>query len=99
MNSIALTTEEEGVAMLAGADLGGARGVLLIKMAIGAGISATRSITREVQIADAPKFIRETNATGFVCLRVRATNPPSYRRLLAPAACRNRIRRALLGSP
>ena len=29
--SIALTTEEEGVAMLAGSDLGGARGVLLMQ--------------------------------------------------------------------
>jgi len=29
--SVALTTEEEGVAMLAGADLGGARGVLLMQ--------------------------------------------------------------------
>src|SRR6202163_5050821 len=29
--SVALTTEEEGVALLAGADLGGARGVLLIQ--------------------------------------------------------------------
>ena len=31
VNSIALTTEEEGVAMLAGSDLGGARGVLLMQ--------------------------------------------------------------------
>ncbi len=31
VNSVALTTEEEGVAMLAGADLGGARGVLLMQ--------------------------------------------------------------------
>ncbi len=31
VHSIALTTEEEGVAMLAGADLGGARGVLLMQ--------------------------------------------------------------------
>ncbi len=30
-HSVALTTEEEGVALLAGADLGGARGVLLIQ--------------------------------------------------------------------
>jgi sulfopyruvate decarboxylase alpha subunit len=30
-HSIALTTEEEGVALLAGADLGGARGVLLMQ--------------------------------------------------------------------
>lgn len=31
VHAIALTTEEEGVAMLAGADLGGARGVLLMQ--------------------------------------------------------------------
>ena len=30
-HSIALTSEEEGVALLAGADLGGARGVLLMQ--------------------------------------------------------------------
>jgi len=69
------------------------------KMAIGAGISATRTITRQDQIADASKLIRETNGTAFVCLRVKATNPPSYRRLLDPAACRNRFRSALLGRP
>ncbi len=72
-------------------------GVDLEKMANGAGISATRTITRGDQIADASKFIRETNGTAFVCLRVKATNPPTYRRLLDPAACRSRFRRALLG--
>lgn len=72
-------------------------GVDLEKMANGAGISATRTIAREDQIADASKFIRETNGTAFVCLRVKATNPPTYRRLLDPAACRSRFRRALLG--
>src|SRR5436309_5960117 len=30
-HSVALTTEEEGVALLAGSDLGGARGVLLMQ--------------------------------------------------------------------
>lgn len=74
-------------------------GVDLEKMAIGAGIKATRTVTREDQIADAAKFIRETNGTAFVCLRVKATNPPSYRRLLDPAACRTRFRSALLGRP
>ncbi len=72
-------------------------GVDLEKMANGAGISATRTVTREDEVADASKFIRETNGTAFVCLRVKATNPPSYRRLLDPAACRSRFRRALLG--
>ncbi len=74
-------------------------GVDLEKMAIGAGIRATRSITRADQIADASKFIRESDATAFVCLRVKATSPPSYRRLLDPAACRKRFRSALLGNP
>lgn len=72
-------------------------GVDLEKMANGAGISATRTVTQEDEIADASKFIRETNGTAFVCLRVKATNPPAYRRLLDPAACRSRFRRALLG--
>src|ERR1700682_5427881 len=31
VHSVALTTEEEGVALLAGTDLGGARGVLLMQ--------------------------------------------------------------------
>src|SRR5438046_10624311 len=31
VRSVALTTEEEGVALIAGADLGGARGVLLMQ--------------------------------------------------------------------
>ena len=74
-------------------------GVDLEKMAIGAGIRAARTVTRADQIADASKFIRETDATAFVCLRVKATEPPSYRRLLDPSACRNRFRSALLGNP
>ena len=34
VHSVALTTEEEGVALLAGADLGGARGVLLLQSSV-----------------------------------------------------------------
>jgi thiamine pyrophosphate-dependent acetolactate synthase large subunit-like protein len=74
-------------------------GVDLEKMAIGAGIKATRSVAREDEIVDASRLIREANGTAFVCLRVKATDPPSYRRLLDPAACRNRFRSALLGRP
>lgn len=74
-------------------------GVDLEKMAIGAGIKATRTVVREDQIEDASRFIRETNGTAFVCLRVKATNPPAYRRVLDPAVCRNRFRGALLGRP
>jgi thiamine pyrophosphate-dependent acetolactate synthase large subunit-like protein len=74
-------------------------GVDLEKMAMGAGIKATRTVTREDQIEDAARVIRETNGTAFVCLRVKPTNPPTYRRLMDPAACRNRFRNALLGGP
>ena len=74
-------------------------GVDLEKIAIGAGIKATRTVTREDQLEDTSKFIRETNGAAFVCLRVKPTNPPSYRRLMDPAACRNRFRNALLGRP
>lgn len=74
-------------------------GVDLEQMAIGAGIKTTRTVTRDEQIADASRLIRETNGTAFVCLRVNAGDPPSYRRLMDPAACRNRFKSALLGSP
>ncbi len=74
-------------------------GVDLEKMAIGAGIKTTRSVAREDQIVDASRLIRETNGTAFVCLRVKASDPPSYRRALDPSACRNRFRSALLGRP
>ncbi|HEU0060470.1 MAG TPA: phosphonopyruvate decarboxylase [Hyphomicrobiaceae bacterium] len=47
VHSVALTTEEEGVALLAGADLGGARGVLLLQAAG----SATASICCRSQAA------------------------------------------------
>ena len=74
-------------------------GVDLEKIAIGSGLKTTRTVTRDDQIADASRLIRETNGTAFVCLRVKPTNPPAYRRLLDPAACRHRFRAALLGKP
>lgn len=74
-------------------------GVDLEKIAVGAGIKATRTVTREDQLEDASKLIREANSAAFVCLRVKPTNPPAYRRLMDPAACRNRFRGALLGRP
>ncbi len=74
-------------------------GVDLEKMAIGAGFKITRTVTREDELLSASRLIREANGTAFVCLRVKASNPPSYRRLLDPAACRNRFRSALLGRP
>ena len=74
-------------------------GVDLEKMATGAGIKNARTVAREDQLEDAARFIREANGTAFVCLRVKPTNPPAFRRLMDPAACRNRFRGALLGRP
>jgi len=73
-------------------------GVDLEKIAIGAGLRATRTVTTHEQIPDAAKMLRETNGTVFVCVRVMPTDPPSFRRLLDPAACRTRFRTALLGN-
>jgi thiamine pyrophosphate-dependent acetolactate synthase large subunit-like protein len=74
-------------------------GVDLEKIAIGSGLKSTRTVTRADQIADASKLLRETNGTAFVCVRVKPTDPPAYRRLLDPSACRHRFRNALLGKP
>lgn len=72
-------------------------GVDLEKMAIGAGIKATRTIATEADIAAGARLLREGNGTAFVVLRVKPTDPPAFRRNMDPAACRNRFRAALLG--
>jgi hypothetical protein len=71
-------------------------GVDLEKMAIGAGIKLTRTVEREAEIAAGARLIREGNATAFVLLRVKPTEPPSFKRDLDPAVCRARFRAALL---
>jgi thiamine pyrophosphate-dependent acetolactate synthase large subunit-like protein len=72
-------------------------GVDLEKMAQGAGIRRTRTVARQDQIAEAARLIREGNGTAFVLLRVKPTDPPSYKRGLDPALERLRFRQALLG--
>jgi thiamine pyrophosphate-dependent acetolactate synthase large subunit-like protein len=74
-------------------------GVDLEKMAQGAGIKRTRTISREAEIAEGARLIREGNGTAFVLLRVKPTDPPSYKRSLDPALERLRFRQALLGKP
>jgi phosphonopyruvate decarboxylase len=69
----------------------------LEKMAIGAGIKATRTVSTEAEIADGARLLREGNGTAFVLLRVKPTDPPSYKRNLDPAFCRDRFRTALMG--
>ncbi len=72
-------------------------GVDLEKMAIGAGIKLTRTVEREPDIAEGARLIRAGNATAFVLLRVKPTDPPSFKRDLDPARSRIRFRAALVG--
>jgi thiamine pyrophosphate-dependent acetolactate synthase large subunit-like protein len=73
-------------------------GVDLEKIAAGAGIQRTRTISGEAELADGARLLREGNGTAFVVLRVAPAEPPSYKRNFDPAACRNRFRGALLGA-
>jgi len=72
-------------------------GVDLEKIAAGSGIRRSLTVEREAEIAEGARLIREGNGTAFVLLRVKPTEPPSYKRNLDPAACRVRFRTALLG--
>jgi thiamine pyrophosphate-dependent acetolactate synthase large subunit-like protein len=72
-------------------------GVDLEKIAAGAGIKLTRTIQDGADLAAGARLIREANATAFVLLRVKPTEPPSFKRVMDPAFCRDRFRAALLG--
>jgi thiamine pyrophosphate-dependent acetolactate synthase large subunit-like protein len=72
-------------------------GVDLEKIAAGSGIKATRTITREPDLADGARLLREGNSAAFVLLRVKPTDPPAFKRNMDPAACRHRFRAALIG--
>jgi phosphonopyruvate decarboxylase len=76
-----------------------ARGVDLERIAVGAGIRATRTIADAAGLEDGARFIRQGNGTCFVLLRVAPIEPPAYKRNLDPSACRDRFRAALLGAP
>jgi thiamine pyrophosphate-dependent acetolactate synthase large subunit-like protein len=72
-------------------------GTDLEKIASGAGIRLTRTIEQQADIAAAARLIREGNATSFVLLRVKPTEPPGDQRMLDPAGGRIRFRASLLG--
>jgi phosphonopyruvate decarboxylase len=74
-------------------------GVDLERMAIGAGIKLTRTIRGAAELADGARLLRDGNGTAFVLLRVKPTDPPTYKRNLDPAMGRLRFRQALLGRP
>jgi thiamine pyrophosphate-dependent acetolactate synthase large subunit-like protein len=70
-------------------------GVDLEKMAAGAGITRTRTVTREAEIAEGARLLRDGNGASFVLLRVKPTDPPSFKRSLDPSLGRLRFRAAL----
>jgi thiamine pyrophosphate-dependent acetolactate synthase large subunit-like protein len=70
-------------------------GVDLEKMAIGAGIKRTRTVATEADIADGARLLREGNGTSFVNLRVRPTEPATFKRNFDASLCRDRFRGAL----
>jgi phosphonopyruvate decarboxylase len=72
-------------------------GVDLEKMAAGAGIKITRTIASDAEIAEGARLIREGNGTAFVVLRVKPTDPPSFKRNLDPALARLRFQEGLVG--
>jgi len=72
-------------------------GVDLEKIAAGAGIQLTRTIEAADDLPAGARLIREANATAFVLLRVKPTEPPSFKRVMDPATCRDRFRAALMG--
>jgi len=70
-------------------------GVDLEKIATGAGVKLTRTIEDAADLAAGARLIREANATAFVLLRVAPTEPPTFKRVMDPAFCRDRFRTAL----
>jgi len=73
-------------------------GVDLEKIAAGSGIRRTLAIDKESEIAAGARLIREGNGASFVLLRVKTTEPPSYKRDLDPARARTRFRVATLSA-
>ncbi len=75
------------------------RGVDLEKMAQGAGLNVTCTVQSDAEIEAGARMLRQSNGTAFVVLRVTPDDPPSFKRLMDPAAARVRFRSALLGQP
>ncbi|MFT5445505.1 MAG: thiamine pyrophosphate-dependent acetolactate synthase large subunit-like protein [Gammaproteobacteria bacterium] len=71
-------------------------GVDLETVAQGSGIKATRTVQTESEIADGARVLRESNASSFIVLRVKPTNPPKIKRNMRASECRARFRHALL---
>ena len=73
------------------------RGTDLAAMAAGAGITTTRTVSEESEIADASKLIRQSNSASFVLLKVGLAESPRFKRSLDGTRNKVRFRDALLG--
>ena len=71
-------------------------GVDLAAIATGAGIRRTHTVAVEGDIPAGARILREGNASAFVLLRVKPTEPPPFRRNFDPSLLRDRFRAALL---
>ena len=70
-------------------------GVDLEKIASGCGIKHTRTVATTDDLAGGARLLREGNGTSFVCLRVKPTEPPEFKRNFDASFCRDRFRAAL----
>jgi thiamine pyrophosphate-dependent acetolactate synthase large subunit-like protein len=70
-------------------------GVDLEKIAVGCGIKHTRTVAAASDIAAGARLLREGNGASFVCLRVKPTEPPAFKRNFDASFLRDRFRAAL----
>src|SRR3989440_9258427 len=66
-------------------------GVDLERIAAGSGIKRIRTVGSEAELAEGSRMLREGNGTAFVVLKVKPDDPPSHKRNLDPASCRERF--------
>jgi thiamine pyrophosphate-dependent acetolactate synthase large subunit-like protein len=74
------------------------RGVDLEKIAAGAGIRRSCTVAGAADIPQGARTLREGNASAFVLLRVKPTEPPPFWRNFDASLLRDRFRGALLDS-
>jgi thiamine pyrophosphate-dependent acetolactate synthase large subunit-like protein len=70
-------------------------GVDLEKIAVGCGIKHTHTVAAASDIAAGARRLREGNGASFVCLRVKPTEPPAFKRNFDASLLRDRFRAAL----
>ena len=73
-------------------------GVDLEQIAIGCGIKHTCTVAAARDIAAGARLLREGNGACFVCLRVKPTEPPAFKRNFDASLQRDRFRAALGGT-